>query len=282
MWYFMRVYAIVSLLVLSFFDINASNNLSDKVFESEIKAADLEKHLKIIASDELGGRNTGFYGQHLAAEYISNQFRSLGLKPIVNTPIGNSYYQQVDLLESQLDEFELKFEDNEFSLIQDFYAYSIYRDSSVNLASVFVGYGIESEDINDYENLDLNGKIAIILWGEPKSDNGNYVLSGDITPSAWSGAYAWMKKAKVAKKRGAEEVVFVMPDYEYNEKLKTNRDFIFSKKLLLPDSRNLNKKKSDLGAIFIKESSFNSYSGISAKDLNKYRKAIASKKTTSI
>lgn len=59
-------------------------------YATTITAADLSKHLNIIASDEYEGRNTGEKGQKMAAEYISNQFKADGLTGPVkagNNPI---------------------------------------------------------------------------------------------------------------------------------------------------------------------------------------------------
>ena len=40
----------------------------------------LQNHLEYLASDELEGRETTYRGQKIAAKYIANHFRSLGLK----------------------------------------------------------------------------------------------------------------------------------------------------------------------------------------------------------
>ena len=46
-----------------------------------ISAADLLKHIKILASDEFEGRAPGSKGEELSVKYISEQFKALGLKP---------------------------------------------------------------------------------------------------------------------------------------------------------------------------------------------------------
>jgi hypothetical protein len=46
-----------------------------------ITAADLKKHLYIIASKEMEGRETGMPGERKAAAYIENEFRRIGLQP---------------------------------------------------------------------------------------------------------------------------------------------------------------------------------------------------------
>jgi hypothetical protein len=46
-----------------------------------IKAADLKKHLYIVASDDMEGRDTPSPGLEKAGNYIEDYFKSVGLKP---------------------------------------------------------------------------------------------------------------------------------------------------------------------------------------------------------
>src|ERR1700710_3334500 len=64
---------------------------------AQIISADLAKqHLSIIASDAYEGRETGKPGADKAAHYIADQFKSLGLQPIVN----GSYFFDVPVIQS--------------------------------------------------------------------------------------------------------------------------------------------------------------------------------------
>jgi len=59
-------------------------------FSETIIKEDLQKHLNILASDSLEGRETGKLGQKMAAEYIMNHFKDIGIPPYKK----NSYYQK--------------------------------------------------------------------------------------------------------------------------------------------------------------------------------------------
>ena len=59
-------------------------------FAETINIFDLEKHLRILASDSLEGRETGKPGQKMAAAYIANHFRNIGIPPYK----GKTYYQR--------------------------------------------------------------------------------------------------------------------------------------------------------------------------------------------
>ena len=54
-------------------------------YAETINIFDLEKHLRILASDSLEGRETGKPGQKMAAAYIANHFKDLGLPAYVET-----------------------------------------------------------------------------------------------------------------------------------------------------------------------------------------------------
>ena len=59
-------------------------------FSETITTEDLEKHLTILASDSLEGRETGKKGQKMAADYIMNHFKAIGIPPYK----GKKYYQK--------------------------------------------------------------------------------------------------------------------------------------------------------------------------------------------
>src|ERR1700754_3303405 len=65
-----------------------------KAAADSIPPPDLLNHIKILASDEFEGRAPGSKGEELSVKYITDQFKSLGLKP------GNpdrTYIQEVPL-----------------------------------------------------------------------------------------------------------------------------------------------------------------------------------------
>src|SRR5262252_3337232 len=51
-------------------------------------------HIKVLASDEFGGRAPGSKGEELSVQYITDQFKKIGLKP--GNPDG-TYIQEVPL-----------------------------------------------------------------------------------------------------------------------------------------------------------------------------------------
>ena len=67
--------------------------------KSGITAAEIDAHLRFLASDLLEGRAPGTRGGRIAAEYIATELRAYGVEPGVN----GSYFQPVaiDVLATQ-------------------------------------------------------------------------------------------------------------------------------------------------------------------------------------
>lgn len=83
---------IVLLLVGCSSNKNSSKEVTPEKYLSEIKAENLTKHLYIVASDEMEGRNTGENGQKKAGEYLIQQYKAMG----ISFPKGaNNHYQPI-------------------------------------------------------------------------------------------------------------------------------------------------------------------------------------------
>src|ERR1700730_18192648 len=74
-----RILLLVLLLPPVFAD--AQKKANPKTFAKSISAEEMKKHLYIVASAEMEGRETATEGQRKSAAYIENQFRLLGLLP---------------------------------------------------------------------------------------------------------------------------------------------------------------------------------------------------------
>ena len=78
----------------------ASFYLDDTVklnYTHSILVEDLKKHLQVLASDSLEGRETGEKGQKIAAEYIANCFKKLEYHISVKHIIKNLKLNQKDI-----------------------------------------------------------------------------------------------------------------------------------------------------------------------------------------
>lgn len=134
----------------------------------------IQAHAEFLASDLLEGRAAGSRGYDLAAAYVASQFRQYGLKPLKE----NGYLQRVPLIEATvvLPGSSMIFKhDNTtdtFEYGSDYLPAANFSTSPVTLNAplAFAGFGITAPEIkyDDFSNVDVQGKIAIILQGAPK------------------------------------------------------------------------------------------------------------------
>ena len=79
-----------------------------------------------------------------------------------------------------------------------------YNSSSLCFIS-FINSGINDDNYNDYEDIDVTGKIVVAIGGEPKGENNNYLVSGTAEISKWSNNRQELSsKLNTAKEQGAK------------------------------------------------------------------------------
>ena len=180
-------------------------------YAESITPADLKKHLVIIASDSLEGRDTGSPGQKKAAEYVVKYFKEYGLQPIATAADGSkSFLQKYNLYKRTWGDVYVKAAGKKYALDKDFYLNGILNvPQEESSAVIFAGFGVQEASYNDYVNLDVKDKSVIIFEGEPKTKNGKYLLSGSDEKSKWSGPQSWQNKAKLALEKGAKYVFII-------------------------------------------------------------------------
>jgi hypothetical protein len=134
-----------------------------KPYAATITAADLKKHLYIIAGKEMEGRETATEGQRKAAAYIENRFKELGLAPGYN---GN-YQMPYPVYQDSLTAAHLSVNGMSFQLDQDF-AVNVNGDHPFKMLAgevVFAGNGIVDSTRNPYKNLNAMGRVVMVIPG---------------------------------------------------------------------------------------------------------------------
>ncbi len=212
--------------IVFFICLVAGVNISFAQTDVQAKYADiitvqnLNKHLSIIASAEMEGRETGTEGQRKAAAYIEAQFKAMGLKSV---PSLKGFQQFYPLYQDSLKKGELEVDNKDAVYGTDFIIPLNNNESGKFKGKqvVFAGYGIDDEKYNDYTGLDVKGKIVIIFLGEPKKD-GNYFLSGSTRFSEWTFP-GISKKLAAAAGKGAAGVLIINPRQgSFNERAVEN------------------------------------------------------------
>ena len=176
---------------------------NQEIYASSITAEELKEKLYIYASDEFEGRETGLKGQKIAVEYLRDTYRKLGISAAKED--GN-YFQNVPLVMVKTPKVSINIDGSSFKYYNDFIS---INDAESNIIKsneiVYVGYGIEDPRYNDYKDLEVAGKIVVAIGGEPKNEDGSYLISGSEEISKWSnGRQALSSKQNTAKKMGAK------------------------------------------------------------------------------
>jgi hypothetical protein len=187
--------------------------LSDAFRSSPEDVREYQEHLIILASPWMGGRLPGTRGAELAREYVESQFKSRGLKPVMNvTEDGGSGYRQPFPLGSSSDlvDIGLSTGDYEFELDTDFLMTEMGADAGITAPLSFVGYGIEQgpDDFSSFsEDDDLTGRIAMVFRFEPMNEEGKSLWA----ESGWSSRSTFDRKFRAITKRNPAGIILVNP-----------------------------------------------------------------------
>ncbi|MBO0932924.1 M28 family peptidase [Fibrella aquatilis] len=190
---------------------SASTASFANTYAQTVSAADLEKHLRILAADDMEGRETGTRGQKKAAAYIAGQFQSFGLTPVVKQADGQmGYLQPFTLYKKTWGDLYVKANGKSFTYLTDFLVNGLFSiPTETNFETVFVGHGITGEKIDDYANRDVKGKAVVMIDGEPKNADGTSLISGTKDPSKWGRPDSYRVKLTAAKDKGAAQVFII-------------------------------------------------------------------------
>ncbi|HSH50400.1 MAG TPA: M20/M25/M40 family metallo-hydrolase [Bacteroidales bacterium] len=176
----------------------------------EITEQDLFKHIDFLASDSLKGRYPGTAEDRVAAEYIAQVFDHSRLELLYDDGLQTfEVVSEIVAGENNL----LCFQQKEFRLHDDFLPISYSVSAEIEKEVMFVGYGLKIDDKqfqkNDYEKIDVQDKIVLILRGAPES-----------LPEKYSMYTGLRSKAITAKDMGAAGVMFVSgPQFDEDDEL---------------------------------------------------------------
>ncbi len=164
----------------------------------------IRRHTFFLGDDAREGRSPGSPGAQQAARYIAEELERAGLEPLGRD---GAWFQDVPLHGTiPVDDTELVLssgsESSPLILGKDYLLFTggvqtlIPRDVPL----VFAGYGIVAPefDYNDYQGLDVTGKVVVVLAGEPESSDPGYFAGA--APTAYSTPEA---KQRIALSRGA-------------------------------------------------------------------------------
>ncbi len=175
-----------------------------------ISADHIRQHVQALGADLMQGRATGSRGERLAADYIRDTLKEFDVTP----PAGRrSYFQNIPLhggtpLPASNFVLYQGGETQQFQLGQDYVLFNTGAQTFIPqpLPLVFVGYGIVAPefDYNDYQTVDVTGKIVVYLSGEPMSEDDNYFDGAQPTIYSYADS-----KERIAISRGARGCILI-------------------------------------------------------------------------
>ena len=146
---------------------------SSKSESYQFQVADLEPNLITLSSDEFMGRMPFTEGEQLTTSFLESKFKEMGLEP----GNGDSYFQEVPMVSIiTYPEQSIAFKGAQGSLVgeglKDFVIWTQRTDSVVRIQDaevVFAGFGIVAPEYgwDDYKNLDVKGKIVVVMINDP-------------------------------------------------------------------------------------------------------------------
>ncbi len=206
-----QILTLILVLILSL-NLRAQENTNDIITR-------LKSNLEFLASDALRGREAGTEFEDVTVEFIISEFKKYGISKFKND---SSFLQKIPVITSRINndsEVKIFDKDGHSTLLeigndwttQPLVVNQNYMRQRVGI--VFCGYGITASEYNydDYEDVDVEGKIVLAFWGEPVSNDSNFFNGPAITKY-----YGPSMKEKVAREKGAIGLIFI-PDAQLSQ-----------------------------------------------------------------
>ena len=176
-----------------------------------ITPAEIDGHLRFLSSDRLEGRAPATRGGELAAEYIASQLRIAGVEPAVD----GSYFQPVpiDIVGAAPSSIRAVARGRASATLRYpdqvvVWAGSATDRSAANGELVFVGYGAAAPEYrwDDFKDVDVKGKVLLILVNDPPAPAGDSTHFGGRAMTYYG---RWTYKFEEAERRGAAGALIV-------------------------------------------------------------------------
>lgn len=172
----------------------------------------IREHMRTLSSDAFLGRGPGHAGGDLAAEYIADGFREVGLQPV-----DGSYFQRVPMIGTTPvpASVRLSFRGDGGSTEPAYLDEMVFHAGdpmgapvSVEGELVFAGYGITAPEVEwtDFQGVDVQGKVLLILVNDPPAPADEPELFGGEAMTYYG---RWTYKFEEAARQGAAGALIV-------------------------------------------------------------------------
>lgn len=218
----------------------------------------IQSQLEFLSSDWMEGREAGTSGNYLAGDYLGSLLKLYQLKPggdeVTFVPnryqkllgakseksIG--YFQSFSAIENkpsneQYLTFIRKNKELQFQYKTDFGVSFVTQNQKLKAELVFVGYGFESKELayNEFENVNIDGKIIVRLSGLPGDSDADSKASQSI--SGKKVKISAIEKNTQAFEKGALAVLEYDPLTNVQNNWNTNEAYYFNEAMYEGDEK---------------------------------------------
>ncbi|HEY7403350.1 MAG TPA: M28 family metallopeptidase [Candidatus Angelobacter sp.] len=177
---------------------DANSNVTDgsaaAAGEAHLDGKNWWNYVKILAADDMEGRETGSPGLRKAQEYVVEQLKHAGLEPAG----AKGYYQPVQFVSRQIVE-----KDSSLTLVRNgeveplvlgedaIFSTRVDLAPSLDAPLAFAGYGltVPEKGYDDLAGLDLRGKVAVVFSGAPAEIPGALASHYQSAGERWKTMY---------------------------------------------------------------------------------------------
>jgi hypothetical protein len=175
---------LITLLLSNIYILKAQDDFETKLLDlfHKIRSEEMMSWLEKLCSPEFNGRLTGSPGFIASTEWVAGRLKEWGIKPGGDN---GTYFQWFPSPYSDVNDagsLTLNLKQPDGSVIKKTYPYPDEYYPGMNSGSgeitsevVFVGYGVTAPELNydDYQGIDVKGKIVLMNRDVPFTDPGN-------------------------------------------------------------------------------------------------------------
>lgn len=176
-----------------------STGLPDGFLDAQesIQAPGMLADVTIVAGDQFEGRGAGTGGDRKARQFLASRLSEMGFEPFFEN---GSFEQPVEIIGlTVLDPEDIRFNTEEdatvsFSFGDEYMIMAGAQQPEISVKDaevVFVGYGIQApeENWNDFKDVDLSGKILLMLNDDPDWDPELFAGERKLSYGRWTYKY---------------------------------------------------------------------------------------------
>ena len=223
----------------------------NKKTEAEIpvfSVDNMKENISVLASDSFMGRKPFTEGEKKTINYLQEEYKKIGLEPAN----GTSFLQEVpmvNILAKAAPTMQVQSPKGNFTLnaFNDYIIWTDKTDPTITIDKaelVFAGYGVVAPEYNwnDYEGLDVKGKVVLVMVNDP----GFWVSDTSLFKGKEMTYYGrWTYKFEEAARQGAKGCLIIHNTAAASYPFTVPQNNFNNSKLLL-DNRNKDVKNCDV------------------------------------